>query len=155
MFIEKSGMARRRVKGHLTFFALSALLALVTPALTIAQTLPTKKLTAGMHVVTAEVAANEAARMKGLMFRESLEPNHGMLFVFEQPNVQCFWMKNTVLPLSIAFIRADGVITNLADMAPMTEASHCSTEPVRYTLEMEQGWFTKHGVSAGKQLGGL
>ena len=148
MFIEKSGMARRRVKGHLTFFALSALLALVTPALTIAQTLPTKKLTAGMHVVTAEVAANEAARMKGLMFRESLEPNHGMLFVFEQSNVQCFWMKNTVLPLSIAFIRADGVITNIADMAPMTEASHCSTEPVRYTLEMEQGWFTKHGVSA-------
>ena len=154
MFIEKSGMARRRVKGHLTFFVLSALLALVTPALTIAQTLPTKKLTAGMHVVTAEVAANEAARMKGLMFRESLEPNHGMLFVFEQPNVQCFWMKNTLLPLTAAFIADDGTIVNLADMKPQTLDSHCSSKPVRFVLEMNQGWFQKKGLKAGSQLAG-
>jgi len=120
-----------------------------------AQMLPVKRLTAGMHVITAEIAANDAARTKGLMFRESLEPNHGMLFVFEQANVQCFWMKNTKIPLSIAFIKANGIITNIADMAPMTENSHCSTEPVLYTLEMEEGWFAKHGISAGKSIGGL
>ena len=120
-----------------------------------AQMLPVKRLTAGMHVITAEIAANDAARTKGLMFRESLEPNHGMLFVFERANVQCFWMKNTKIPLSIAFIKANGIITNIADMAPMTENSHCSTEPVLYTLEMEEGWFAKHGVSAGKSIGGL
>jgi len=120
-----------------------------------AQMLPVKRLTAGMHVITAEIAANDAARTKGLMFRESLEPNHGMLFVFERANVQCFWMKNTKIPLSIAFIKADGIITNIANMAPMTENSHCSTEPVLYTLEMEEGWFAKHGVSAGKSIGGL
>ena len=119
------------------------------------QMLPVKRLTAGMHVITAEIAANDAARTKGLMFRESLEPNHGMLFVFERANVQCFWMKNTKIPLSIAFIKADGIITNISDMAPMTENSHCSTEPVLYTLEMEEGWFAKHGVSAGKSIDGL
>jgi len=75
--------------------------------------------------------------------------------VFDQPNVQCFWMKNTKIALSIAFIKDDGVITNIADMEPMTETSHCSNAPVRYTLEMEQGWFTRHGITAGKAIGGL
>ena len=123
--------------------------------ISMSQSLPVKRLTAGMHVVTAEVAASDATRTKGLMFRDKLETNHGMLFVFDQPNVQCFWMKNTKIALSIAFIRDDGVITNIADMEPMTETSHCSTAPVRYTLEMEQGWFTKHGITAGKAIGGL
>ena len=139
--------------GRMVALVLSLLLAGTQSAT--AQMLPVKRLTAGMHVITAEIAANDAARTKGLMFRESLEPNHGMLFVFERANVQCFWMKNTKIPLSIAFIKADGIITNIADMAPMTENSHCSTEPVLYTLEMEEGWFAKHGVSAGKSIGGL
>jgi uncharacterized membrane protein (UPF0127 family) len=78
-----------------------------------------------------------------------------MLFVFEQPNVQCFWMRNTLIPLSIAFILDDGTITNIADMAPMTENSHCSTAAVRYTLEMEQGWFAKRGITAGKKITGI
>jgi len=139
--------------GRMVALVLSLLLAGTQSAT--AQMLPVKRLTAGMHVITAEIAANDAARTKGLMFRESLEPNHGMLFVFERANVQCFWMKNTKIPLSIAFIKADGIITNIANMAPMTENSHCSTEPVLYTLEMEEGWFAKHGVSAGKSIGGL
>jgi len=139
--------------GRMVALVLSLLLAGTQSAT--AQVLPVKRLTAGMHVITAEIAANDAARTKGLMFRESLEPNHGMLFVFEQANVQCFWMKNTKIPLSIAFIKANGIITNIADMAPMTENSHCSTEPVLYTLEMEEGWFAKHGISAGKSIGGL
>ena len=117
--------------------------------------LPIKALTAGMHRIQAEVAATDATRARGLMFRKELAPNHGMLFIFEQANVQCFWMRNTLLPLSIAFILDDGTITNIADMAPMTENSHCSTAPVRYTLEMEQGWFAKRGITAGKKITGI
>lgn len=118
-------------------------------------TLPVKTLTAGMHRIQAEVAATDTSRSRGLMFRKELAPNHGMLFVFDQANVQCFWMRNTLLPLSIAFILDDGTITNIADMAPMTENSHCSTAPVRYTLEMEQGWFAKRGITAGKKITGI
>ncbi|NQW83165.1 MAG: DUF192 domain-containing protein [Alcaligenaceae bacterium] len=114
-----------------------------------------KQLAAGMHLIQAEVASTEASRSRGLMFRKELSPNHGMLFVFEQPSVQCFWMRNTFLALSIAFVLDDGTITNIADMAPLTENSHCSSVPVRYTLEMEQGWFAKRGVSAGKKITGL
>ena len=117
--------------------------------------LPVKTLAAGMHRIQAEVAATDATRSRGLMYRKELAPNHGMLFVFEQANVQCFWMRNTLLPLSIAFILDDGTITNIADMAPMTENSHCSTAPVRYTLEMEQGWFAKRGITAGKKITGI
>ena len=117
--------------------------------------LPIRALTAGMHRIQAEIAATDATRSRGLMFRKELAPNHGMLFIFEQPNVQCFWMRNTLLPLSIAFILDDGTITNIADMAPMTENSHCSTAPVRYTLEMEQGWFAKRGITAGKKISGI
>lgn len=119
------------------------------------QPMPIKTLTAGMHLIQAEVAATDASRTRGLMFRKELAPNHGMLFVFEQPNVQCFWMRNTLLALSIAFIKDDGSITNIADMQPMTENSHCSTEPVRYTLEMEQGWFAKRGIKAGSKITGI
>ncbi len=120
-----------------------------------AQTLPVRVLTAGMYRIQAEVASTDATRTRGLMFRKELAPNSGMLFVFEQPSMQCFWMRNTLLPLSIAFILDDGTITNIADMAPMTENSHCSTAPVRYTLEMEQGWFEKHGITAGKKITGI
>lgn len=120
-----------------------------------AQALPVKTLTAGMHVIQAEVAASDASRAKGLMHRKELAPNSGMLFVFDQPNVQCFWMRNTLIPLSIAFILDDGTIANIADMAPMTENSHCSVAPVRYTLEMEQGWFAKRGITAGKKISGI
>lgn len=117
--------------------------------------LPTTQLGAGMHVITAEVASNDSARSRGLMYRKELKPNHGMLFVFDQPNVQCFWMRNTVLALSIAFIQDDGTISNIADMQPMTDTSHCSTAPVRYALEMEQGWFAKRGLETGKKITGL
>ncbi|MEY3628606.1 MAG: hypothetical protein RLY91_372 [Pseudomonadota bacterium] len=117
--------------------------------------LPVKQLTAGMHVIRAEVASNNETRSRGLMYRKELAPNGGMLFVFEQPAVQCFWMRNTLIPLSIAFMTDDGTITNIADMAPMTENSHCSSAPVRLALEMEQGWFAKRGITAGKKIGGL
>jgi len=117
--------------------------------------LPTTQLSAGIHIIRAEVANTEATRRDGLMFRKDLPGNDGMLFVFEQPDVQCFWMRNTILPLSIAFIADDGTIVNIEDMAPQTEDPHCAKKPVRYALEMAQGWFEQHGIQAGKKLDGL
>ena len=118
-------------------------------------TLPTTRLTAGMHVITAELAATPQSRTIGMMFRQSVAPNHGMLFLFEDKGQQCFWMRNTPLPLSIAFIADDGTILQIADMAPKSEALHCSQEPVRYALEMEQGWYAKKGASTGTKIRGL
>ena len=118
-------------------------------------TLPTVKLTAGIHVITAEAATTNQSRTIGLMHRERLAPNHGMLFVFDDKAQQCFWMRNTIVPLTIAFIEDDGTILQLADMAPKSEFSHCSQRPVRYALEMEQGWFGKRGIAPGANVGGL
>jgi hypothetical protein len=117
--------------------------------------LPTVKLTAGIHVITAEAATTTQSRTIGLMHRERLGPNSGMLFVFEDKAQQCFWMRNTIVPLTIAFIEDDGTILQLTDMAPKSEASHCSQRPVRYALEMEQGWFGKRGMAPGARVGGL
>jgi len=112
------------------------------------------KITAGMHLIDTQVAASPEQRSTGLMFRREMPQSEGMLFVFEQATVQCFWMKNTLLPLTAAFVADDGTIVNLADMKPQTTDSHCSTQPVRYVLEMNQGWFGKKGIKAGFRLGG-
>jgi uncharacterized protein len=114
--------------------------------------LPRIELQAGIHLIRAEVAADSGTRAMGLMSREKLGPNEGMIFVFQDKAGQCFWMKNTVIPLSIAFINDDGSIANLADMKPLDETSHCSDRPVRYALEMEQGWFAKRGLKSGSVL---
>ena len=116
--------------------------------------LPRIKLSAGLHLIDTQVAASPEQRSTGLMFRRTMPPSEGMLFIFEQAAVQCFWMKNTLLPLSAAFVADDGTIVNLADMKPQTTDSHCSTQPVRYVLEMNQGWFDKKGIKAGFKLGG-
>lgn len=116
---------------------------------------PTMQLTAGLYLIHAEVAANEADREQGLMFRRTLPDNAGMLFVFDQPAGQCFWMKNTLLPLSIAFLDDDGTIVNIERMAPETTNNHCSLRAVRFALEMNQGWFSKHGLKAGSRISGL
>lgn len=118
-------------------------------------TLPRIQLTAGMHVIRAEVAAEPTSRARGLMFRERLGPNEGMLFVFERAERHCFWMRNTPLPLSIAFIDEAGTIINIENMQPRSDESHCPTRPARYALEMEQGWFAKRGISTGLKIGGL
>ncbi len=117
--------------------------------------LPRVKLSAGMHQIDAQVAATPEQRSTGLMFRKEMPQHEGMLFIFEQPSVQCFWMKNTLLPLTAAFVADDGTIVNLADMKPQTTDSHCSAKPVRYVLEMNQGWFAKKKIQAGFKLGGL
>jgi hypothetical protein len=117
--------------------------------------LPTIKLSAGIHLITAEVADSDPSRMRGLMFRESLAPNHGMLFVFDRKAIHCMWMRNTLIALSVAFVDDDGSIVNIEDMAPRTETSHCAQRPVRYALEMEKGWFARRGIAPGARLGGL
>ncbi len=134
-------------------------LLLALPAMTWAQDtpqlhLPRITLSAGMHLINAQVAATNEQRAIGLMFRKEMPTSEGMLFVFEQPSSQCFWMKNTLLPLTAAFVADDGTIVNLADMKPQTLQSHCSAKPVRYVLEMNQGWFAKRGIKAGSKLGG-
>ena len=118
------------------------------------QKLPAITLNAGIHNIRAEVAQTPDERATGLMFRQTMPAQDGMLFVFEQPATQCFWMKNTLLPLSIAFITDEGTIVNLDDMKPQTLDSHCSARPVRFVLEMNQGWFAKRGLKAGTKLQG-
>ena len=116
--------------------------------------LPRTTLSAGMHLIQVQLATTQEQRATGLMHRRDMPTNEGMLFVFEQPAGQCFWMKNTLLPLTAAFVADDGTIVNLADMQPQTTDAHCSTRPVRYVLEMHQGWFAKRGIQAGFKLGG-
>ncbi|MEI7464835.1 MAG: DUF192 domain-containing protein [Burkholderiales bacterium] len=118
------------------------------------QSLPTLTLNAGIHVITAELAQTEGQRKIGLMFRESMAVNHGMLFVFERAGQQCFWMKNTLLPLDIAFVADDGTVVNIDRMKPRTLDAHCSAKPVRFVLEMNDGWFAKRGIAAGSKLTG-
>ena len=116
--------------------------------------LPTIELTAGMHVIRAELAITPVQQATGMMFRTEMTGNEGMLFVNEDASPRCFWMRNTLIPLTIAFLADDGTIVNLADMQPRSETSHCSAQPVRYALEMRQGWFAKRGLQAGSRLRG-
>lgn len=137
-----------------SLFALLGALATTPASAQQPQQLPMVTLSAGMHNVQAQVAASPDQRQIGLMYRREMPTNEGMLFVFEDASRQCFWMRNTLLPLSIAFVADDGTIVNVADMKPMTEDSHCSSKPVRYALEMNAGWFAKRGIGPGSKLGG-
>jgi len=123
------------------------------PAL--AQQLPVAELKAGVHLIRAEVAADYATRAQGLMHRKSLGPNAGMLFIFDAVAAHCMWMKNTYVPLSVAFLDESGTIINIADMQPLSEQSHCASRPALYALEMAQGWFAQRGIKAGTKLGGI
>jgi uncharacterized membrane protein (UPF0127 family) len=117
--------------------------------------LPTLALSAGIHVIQAEVANTSPARTQGLMFRKSLAANQGMLFVFTEVERHCMWMRNTYVPLSVAFLDEAGAILNIADMQPQTENSHCAAGPARYALEVNQGWFTAKGIKPGARISGL
>jgi uncharacterized protein len=117
--------------------------------------LPTIQLRAGMHLIRAEVAADNATRMQGLMHREALGANAGMLFIFDEAATHCMWMKNTLIPLSVAFIDESGTIINIADMQPHSEQSHCAAAQALFALEMTKGWFAQRGVKPGMKLGGL
>ncbi|BBO60384.1 DUF192 domain-containing protein [Mycoavidus sp. B2-EB] len=117
--------------------------------------LPITTLTIGLYSVQAEVASREADRQQGLMHRTSLGPNDGMLFIFDENAQHCFWMKNTPLALSIAFINESGIITDITEMKPETTQNHCPQHAGRYALEMNQGWFAAKGIKPGMAMGGL
>jgi hypothetical protein len=117
--------------------------------------LPVIELTAGFHRIEAEVAATDRNRQTGLMNREAMPQQRGMLFVFTQENTHCMWMRNTLLPLSVAFIDAEGAIINIENMQPHSEDNHCAKRPARYALEMNRGWFAQRGIVPGSKLRGL
>lgn len=117
--------------------------------------MPRIDLTAGMYRIDAEVAADQASRMTGLMNRRAMAVHQGMLFVFPQENTHCMWMRNTLIPLSVAFLDEEGTIINIEDMQPQTENNHCARRPARYALEMNLGWFRERGILSGYKLGGI
>jgi uncharacterized protein len=143
----------------MSFDRLLRLIAVVLFAGSVAQSLaselPSVELKIKGHNVQAEVAATEASRTTGLMNRFSLKPDSGMLFVFDNLQPLAFWMKNTYVPLSIAFIDAEGRIVNIEDMAPQTETSHFSRGLAQYALEMKKGWFENYGIGPGDRVEGL
>jgi uncharacterized membrane protein (UPF0127 family) len=135
----------------------------VLAALLIAASLPaladaaprTTVLHVGSQALKVEIAASEAERNRGLMFRKSLPREEGMLFIFDDPGYYAMWMKNTLIPLSVAFVDREGVILNIADMAPQTLDSHLAAGPALYAIETNKGWFAAHHVQAGDKVTGL
>ncbi len=117
--------------------------------------LPIVELSAGIHLIRAEVAYTFETRAQGLMFRKHLGPNEGMFFVFPQSEPHCMWMRNTLIPLSVAFVDEKGKIVSISDMQPQTETSHCAAAPARFALEMPAGWFAAKGIKSGTTIQGL
>ena len=146
--------------GFVPAFSISAMrlvLALILACLPAAlrAELPVVQLSAGMHSIRAEVADSMGTRMEGLMHRKSMPGGAGMVFVFDELAPHCMWMKNTLIPLSVAFVDQAGAIINIADMQPHSEQSHCAARPARYALEMNKGWFAQRGIKPGAKLRGL
>jgi uncharacterized membrane protein (UPF0127 family) len=137
-----------------TSLSLIALWVLLTAPVASAQ-MPRIELTAGFYRIDAEVAANEPNRAQGLMHRRSMPPNQGMLFVFSQAGRHCMWMRNTYLPLSVAFLDQEGRIINIENMQPETEDNHCAAKAARFALEMNLGWFSSKGIKPGASIGGI
>ena len=124
-----------------------ALILLIDSSMANAQTkLPVEPLSIGIYAIQAEVAATDSARQQGLMMRTKMGASEGMVFDFQAPAGVCMWMKNTLIPLSVAFIDSEGTIVNIEDMQPETTASHCAKKVVRYALEMNQGWFKQKNI---------
>ena len=119
------------------------------------QIFPSTTLNIGIHMIKAEVAVSDEQRAQGLMFREKMAPNEGMVFRFPETRHVCMWMKNTLLPLSVAFIDEKGRIINIEDMQPQTLNAHCAKKPARFALEMNQGWFRQKNIRSGLQVTGL
>ena len=117
--------------------------------------LPVVELNAGIHLIHAELADSDSARMRGLMYRDTLAPNHGMLFIFDETATHCMWMRNTLLPLSVAFIDNDGSIVNIEEMKARTDDTHCARRAVHYALEMSAGWYKARGLGPGSVIRGI
>lgn len=151
---QESWSSRSRLSG-IQCAAVAGLILWVAPAWAQQAALPMIKLSAGIHVIRAEVASTMETRSQGLMQRKSMAPGAGMLFLFDAPAAHCMWMKNTLIPLSVAFIDERGEIVNIADMQPLDETTHCALRPVRYALEMNQGWFKQRGIGPGTRIDGI
>ena len=134
---------------------LCAALALTSCSLMAIAEMPLIELSAGFHRIEAEVAADSQNRQVGLMNRKTMPTQRGMLFVFTEKNTHCMWMRNTFIPLSVAFLDEDGVIINIEDMQPQTESNHCAKVPARFALEMNLGWFAQRAIKPGSKLNGL
>jgi uncharacterized membrane protein (UPF0127 family) len=139
----------------ITRAGITGMILFVLSAMAQAANLQVIRLSAGTGNLEVEVASNKAQRSLGLMNRASMPESRGMLFVYPAPAYFCMWMKNTKIPLSVAFIDAQGQVINIEDMAPQTETNHCTQRNATYALEANRGWFAKHGVSAGSQIIGL
>ncbi|OFV50976.1 DUF192 domain-containing protein [Oligella sp. HMSC09E12] len=144
------------------FFSLSLMLASVLmPATSQAATtesapqLPTQLLRLGNSTLEVEIAATNQSRQRGLMHRHVMAEERGMLFVFEQAERLCFWMRNTYIPLSIAYLDKDATIIEIFDMQALDERSVCSTAPAQFALEVNQGWFERHQIQVGQRVEGI
>lgn len=137
---------------HKSCWALALLFSLPLPA---TAELPMVELGAGMYRIEAELAATPQSRQIGLMNRRAMPAQHGMVFVFTEDQRHCMWMRNTLIPLSVAFLDREGRIVNIEDMQPQTENNHCAAQPARYALEMNLGWFAEKGIRAGDRLRGI
>ena len=137
---------------HPAKYALALLATLTINSAWAQQTLPVNRFNIGINVIEAEMASTEPQRELGLMNRKKLGANQGMMFIFDRPSGYCMWMKNTLLPLSVAFLDKDGVILNVEEMLPQTEATHCAVKPALYALEMSAGWFKSKGIKAGVKV---
>lgn len=128
---------------------------LLAPSLFAQTKFPTTQLSAGIYAIQAEVAQTDADRAQGLMFRKKLASHEGMVFDFGSPQKVCMWMKNTLIPLSVAFIDDTGTVVNIEDMQPQTTDSHCAKNAVQYALEMNQGWFKQKNIKPGSKITGI
>jgi|SRR5688572_4846857 len=117
--------------------------------------LRTAQIRVGPHPLKVEIVETDPQREKGLMFREKLGRDDGMLFIYDEPAYHSMWMKNTLIPLSVAFLDRNGVILNIEDMAPQTLDTHMSAGPASYSIETNKGWFAQKGVKPGDKVTGL
>jgi len=140
---------------HTLFTGLLALTTGMSLAQSINTSLPIIELKTGIYRIQAEVASTPQARQVGLMNRTSMPTDSGMLFIFDQKATHCFWMSNTKIPLSIAFIADDGKIVNIEEMQAETLNNHCPKAPVRYALEMNRQWFSQRVIGPGSVIQGL
>jgi uncharacterized membrane protein (UPF0127 family) len=154
MRLDESRRLRSKASG-VRGAALAALMFWLGTAAAQQAPLPTVKLNAGIHVIQAEVASTMATRTQGLMQRKAMAQGAGMIFLFDEAAAHCMWMKNTLIPLSVAFIDEGGTIVNIADMQPLDETTHCASRPAIYALEMNQGWFKKRGIGPGMRVDGI
>ncbi len=152
MFLDYASRAFQIPRRHSALAIIVGLLAI--PAVP-AEQAPKLRLQIGMHFIQAEVAATPESLSQGLMHRTQLGKNNGMLFIFENSGRHAMWMRNTPLPLSVAFIDDRGIILNIEEMEPLNDTSHSSVAPAKYALEMNRGWFAKRTIKAGDEVKGL